>query len=173
MLWFSSTKVTPAERQARALERMALATEVLAEQAELIYASLNDVSLAIDAIGYCLNRPGVPRVVFLKEAKEYDMKKIIFEVTFAPEMDPTTVQREMSVQVGTDPPDVRTVGVEVLKVDGFKAPVDTPVHIEQTDIDDVGNRSAPAVLDVTVKDTFPPAQPGSPSVVATGEVNED
>ena len=101
------------------------------------------------------------------------MKKILFKVVLSPELDATTVQREVYVQVGDAPADIRVVGVDVTEVEGFKAAVDTPVHIEQVDIDDVGNRSQAVAVNVTVQDTFPPQQPGVPSVLATGEVNED
>jgi hypothetical protein len=180
------------KRLIEATERQAAATEAIsdklghlvraAENSVWFLGQLNDRLLKIiyeeeqieehlRKVAFSLGRPGQPRVVFTGECKENEMKYITFKAVFAPEMDPTTVQREISVKVGDDLPTVQTVTVDVLDVEGFRAPVDTPIHIEQVDIDDVGNRSPAAVLDTVVADTFPPQQPGIPGVVATGEEN--
>jgi hypothetical protein len=174
MSWFGpDPMVALTERLAVASERIAVAVEKIANQTGIIGSGLDDVARAITRLTHCVNRPGIPRVVFISEAKERDVKKILFKVVLAPEADATTVKRELSVKVGDLPPAVSEVGVDVLEVDGFKAPEGAAIHIEQVDIDDVGNRSVPAVVEATVQDTFPPAQPGLPSVAATGEVNED
>ena len=79
------------------------------------------------------------------------------------------VTRELSVSVGEQPPEIRSLPKDATEADGYGGPQDSMAIVTLTDIDDAGNRSLPSVLNVVLTDTFPPNQPGELGLVQTGE----
>jgi len=53
-----------------------------------------------------------------------------------------------------------------------RVPQDAEVVLSLVDVDDVGNKSEPAVLSFTAKDTVPPPAPGGFGVALVGEESQ-
>lgn len=98
------------------------------------------------------------------------MDIIKFDVVLPALTDADVTVRELTVQIGDLPPDVRSLDIATGKVTDFEGEQNAPVVMSLVDIDDSGNRSEASTLSVTLSDVFPPAQPGSLSIVQTGEV---
>jgi hypothetical protein len=168
---FSTDKklIAAAESLANSAERIANWLAAISETLTDVELNLEAAGVDLEGIRHLLNRPGFLKLVPLSERLENDMKVILYKVVLPTEVDATTVNRELSVQVGDNPADVHQVPVDQAEVTDLEGPVDTPVCLSLVDVDDVGNRSIPSTLNVVLADTFPPQQPGEMSVVATGE----
>ena len=100
------------------------------------------------------------------------MSTISFKVLLPALTDSDVVNRELSVQVGDLPPDVRVLLPDAVEATDYSGPQDAPVRLSLTDIDDAGNRSEASTLDVVLADVFAPAKPGELAIIETGERTE-
>lgn len=94
---------------------------------------------------------------------------LTYAVSAAPVTDGDVVSRELSVVVnGLEQPVVSFPGYAV-DLGVVVVPQDAEVVLRLVDVDDAGNRSAPAEVSFVAKDTVPPAAPGSLGVTLVGE----
>ena len=100
------------------------------------------------------------------------MSTISFKVVLPELTDADVVSRELSVQVGDMPPDVRALPTDATEAADYSGPQDAPIKLSLVDIDDAGNRSEASTLEAKLVDVFPPATPGVLSLVETGERTE-
>jgi len=146
------------KQNAESLARIATAMAAIAETVADIECSLADIR-------FSLSIPGALTLKLL----EKNMSTISFKVVLPQLLDTDVVKRELTVQVADQPPVVETLDALATESAGYSGPQDAPVHLSLTDIDDAGNRSEASVLDAALVDVFPPATPGSLSIVETGE----
>jgi hypothetical protein len=145
--------------------RLLAAIESLADSTKNVVVILDDIANELDDIRFSLSRPGTLTLCLL----EQNMSTISFKVALPQLLDSDVVNRELSVQVGDLPPDVRTLPKDAIEEADYSGPQDAPVRLSLVDIDDAGNRSIASTLDAVLLDVFPPAQPGELALTVTGE----
>lgn len=110
-----------------------------------------------------------PELGFYQLERDYMADLLTYVVTAAPAVDHDVVTRELVVQVGDATGTVSTWPGSSVELGNVVVPQDTHVVLTLVDVDDAGNRSAPAVVEFVAADTIPPAAPGSFGVTLVGE----
>lgn len=110
-----------------------------------------------------------PQLSFYQLERDYMADLLTYVVTAAPVVDHDVVTRELVVKVGDAEGDVSTWPGSAVELGNVVVPQDTHVVLTLVDVDDAGNRSAPAVVDFVAVDTLPPAAPGAFGVTLVGE----
>ena len=149
------------------------AVNTLSRRTGVFACELDATARKLRKLSFAVSRPSVPSITPISKTLENSMKTITFDATLAAEADSTTTTRELSVKIGDAAPVIQTVPVSQTAIAAaVKGPVGAVVHVEQVDIDELGNRSQPAVLDFTITDCLPPVQPGVPSFSPVSEAEE-
>ena len=110
-----------------------------------------------------------PRVAFYQTGRNYMADLLTYVVTVAPPVDHDVTQRELVVSVDGE---VTTTSVwpgSAVDLGAVTVPQGGSVVLTVVDIDDAGNRSAPAVVEFVAADTLPPSMPGGVSVTLVKE----
>jgi len=141
------------------------AVQSLAGSARAELLILRDISYDLSDIRFSMSHPGSLTLFLL----EQNMGTINFKVVLPTLVDADVVSRELSVQIGDIPPDVRMLPVSAIEASDYSGPQDAPVRLRLVDIDESDNRSEASTLDAVLLDVFPPAKPGELSLVETGE----
>lgn len=92
-----------------------------------------------------------------------------YTVTAALPVDADVVSRMLTITVNGEDMGTVDVPVDATELSVFSAPQDADVTLTLVDVDDAGNKSAPAVYSFVATDTIAPAQPGGLGVTLTGE----
>jgi hypothetical protein len=94
---------------------------------------------------------------------------LTYRVSVTAPVDGDVVSRELTVTVnGVELTVVHAVG-NATDLGSVDVPQDSRVALSLVDVDDAGNRSAPATVEFTAVDTLAPAQPGGFNVTLVGE----
>lgn len=110
-----------------------------------------------------------PKLGFYQLERDYMADLLTYVVTAAPVVDHDVVTRELVVKVGDAEGTVSTWPGSAVELGNVVVPQDTHVVLTLVDVDDAGNRSAPAVVEFVAADTLPPASPGAFGVTLVGE----
>lgn len=94
---------------------------------------------------------------------------LTYVISAGPVVDHDVVARELSAVVDGVVQPVAVFPGTATELGSVTAPQNASVVLVLVDIDDAGNRSAPAVVDFVAVDTLPPAQPGSFGVTLIAE----
>ncbi len=98
---------------------------------------------------------------------------LVYGVSAAPVTEGDVVSRELSVVInGLEQPVVSFPGYAV-DLGVIDVPQDAEVVLRLVDVDDAGNRSAPAEVSFVATDTVPPAAPGGLGVTLVAEKSHD
>ena len=95
---------------------------------------------------------------------------LTYSVSAAAPVDGDVVARLLTLVVNGE--DQGTAELPASAAEGlsvFSVPQDAEVVLTLVDVDDAGNKSAPAVLTFTATDTVPPQQPGALGVTLLSE----
>ena len=141
------------------------ATQVVGS-VDKLRASLDGVGKDLKALKTILAVPGPLRVIYVKE----NAVGLLFKIQLGKAGASDVVTHELSVKVGDADAIIKQYPTTSTESDELSGARDAALHVEQTDIDGSGNRSAvPAVIDAVLKDTFAPPTPGQLGVVVTGQ----
>lgn len=138
--------------------------KVLQEGLQGVAVEVHLLTQQLAYLRHTLSRPGRMR---LRVTKEDDM--LHFVISLPPTGDLDTTTRELTVTVGTTAPVTVNPALTDIESSEFSGNDTDAIHAELVDIDDVGNRSQPSVLDTILTDTMPPRQPGELGVRVTRE----
>lgn len=129
------------------------------------------IALAI-ADGMRVRRIRRPDFVYEQLGENSMSDTLTYSVVAAPVVDGDVVTREFTVMVNGVTQDSKLYGVGVTDFGPVSVPQDSTVTLTLVDIDDAGNRSAPAVTEFVAVDTIVPAMPGAISVTLVGETTD-
>ena len=119
-------------------------------------------------------KPGPVTFTILGERRVIGMAdQIQFSVNLPAKAAPDVVSRELTIVVGGGEPDVRTLGGDVLVVEGLEGDQDATVELSLVDIDDGDNRSEPSTASGVLLDTVAPPQRGALAIEVIGETFEE
>ena len=94
---------------------------------------------------------------------------LTYSVSVAAPVDADVVSRVLTVTVnGVEQPAVTLAG-NATDLGSVDVPQDSQVVLSLVDVDDAGNKSAPASVEFTAVDTLAPAQPGGFNVTLVSE----
>lgn len=110
-----------------------------------------------------------PTVGFYQTGRNYMADLLTYVVTVAPPVDHDVVQRELVVSVDGKATSTSVWPGTSVDLGAVTVPQSATVVLTVTDIDDVGNRSVPAVVEFVAVDTLPPQMPGGVSVTLVKE----
>jgi len=94
---------------------------------------------------------------------------LIYAISAAPPVDSDVVERQLTIEVGTEAPKVVTFPSGATSLGEVQAEQGATVTLSLVDLDDAGNPSEPAVVEFVATDTIPPAQPGQFGVTLVRE----
>jgi hypothetical protein len=94
---------------------------------------------------------------------------LIYAISAAPPVDSDVVERQLTIDVGTETPKVVTFSANATSLGEVQAEQGATVTLSLVDLDDAGNPSEPAVVEFVATDTIPPAQPGQLGVTLVRE----
>lgn len=111
-------------------------------------------------------------VIFYKQVKGHTnmANQLVFTVSAGPVVDVDVVSRVLTVTVGDETPVTSEFSAESVDLGEITVQQDATVVMTLVDVDDVGNRSEPAVVTFVAADTLPPSQPGGFGVTLIREV---
>ena len=94
---------------------------------------------------------------------------LIYAISAAPPVDSDVVERQLTIDVGNETPQVVTFPANATNLGEVQAEQGATVTLSLVDLDDAGNPSEPAVVEFVATDTIPPAQPGQFGVTLVRE----
>jgi hypothetical protein len=94
---------------------------------------------------------------------------LIYAISAAPPVDSDVVERQLTIDVGSETPKVVTFPSGATNLGEVQAEQGATVTLSLVDLDDAGNSSEPAVVEFVATDTIPPAQPGQFGVTLVRE----
>jgi hypothetical protein len=94
---------------------------------------------------------------------------LTYRVSVNAPVDADVVSRELTVTVNGVESTVVTAAGTATDLGSVDVPQDSKVVLSLVDIDDAGNKSAPATVEFTALDTLAPAQPGGFNVTLVSE----
>lgn len=99
---------------------------------------------------------------------------LVYKVSVGPVVDKDVVERQLVVAVNgaSSPDEFKVFSAEATDLGEIRVKQDDKVLLTLVDVDDVGNRSEPAVFEFVAADTLPPAQPGAFGVTLVAEEEE-
>ena len=99
-----------------------------------IVVSLGRIANSLEAIRMELSHPGALRIVLTNQFfNNGSVTMIEFKVVLPLLLDTDVVNRELSVQVGDGPPDVRVLPADATEAAGYSGPQDAPVKLALTE----------------------------------------
>lgn len=113
-----------------------------------------------------------PRFLRVKQiGRDVMADVLVYKVSVGPVVDKDVVERQLVVAVnGVTPVDeFKVFPANSTDLGEIRVKQDDKVLLTLVDVDDAGNRSAPAVFEFVATDTLPPAQPGSFGVTLVAE----
>lgn len=119
-----------------------------------IATELHGVAKEIAMLRFVLSRPGRLGV------RRVEGTMPGFVITLPPIVSADTATRELAITVGEAPTFVLNPALVATESETFGGEHNQNLHVELVDIDGVGNRSTPSVLDAVLLDTMAPPQPG-------------
>ncbi len=154
-----------------ALKENTLELKLLGPSVRQNSVALARLTVSVERLIKLLKRPPNPGPITLRPlSEENDM--IQFDIDLPVDAGTAEVvggKLTYSIGVGNTPTVVTTAKGQ-LAVSGLEGPQDAQVDASFVFVDDAGNDSAtPATLSVTLKDTFPPENPGALGLRVTGE----
>jgi hypothetical protein len=137
------------------------------EQVKLLRSILDELRVLRRDLRFVSSRPGVMRLLFVRE----DGKMSFCVITLPPTTAPDTVLRELIVTVASGDPVTLNPPVGADRTEEFECVQGDAVHAELVDIDDgvPPNRSEVSTLDATVLDNQAPPKPGQMGLLMTRE----
>jgi len=103
----------------------------------------------------------------------YDMADLItYRVSAGAPVSGDVVSRLVTIVVDAVPQGTTSYAGTVIDFGNITVPQDSNVEVQLVDVDDAGNKSAPASISFVAADTIPPAQPGFLGVTIVGETHE-
>lgn len=97
---------------------------------------------------------------------------LTYVINAAAPVDADVVQRELIASVNGETVSTTVWSGTAVDLGVISVPQDSQVELTLVDIDDAGNRSAPAVVTFVAADTVPPQAPGGIGVTLVGENTE-
>lgn len=94
---------------------------------------------------------------------------LTYVVSAGPVVDHDVVTRLLTLVVNGEDRGTTSLPATATELSVFSVPQDANVVLTLVDVDDAGNRSAPAVVEFVALDTIPPATPGSFGVTLVAE----
>lgn len=112
-----------------------------------------------------------PRFLRVKQiGRDVMADVLVYKVSVGPVVDKDVVERQLVVAVnGVSVDDFKVFSADSTDLGEIRVKQDDKVLLTLVDVDDAGNRSAPAVFEFVATDTLPPAQPGSFGVTLVAE----
>ena len=110
-----------------------------------------------------------PQFFYEQKGEDSMADSLTYTIVAAPVVDGDVVARLLTLVVNGEDRGTSTFPATATELDVVTVPQDSNVVLTLVDVDDAGNKSAPAVVEFVAADTIAPAQPGAITVTLVGE----
>lgn len=110
-----------------------------------------------------------PQFFYEQQGDDPMTDSLTYTIVAAPVVDGDVVERLLTIVVNGEDQGTAVFPAAATELSAFTVPQDANVVLTLVDVDDAGNKSAPAVVEFVAADTLPPAQPGAITVTLVGE----
>jgi hypothetical protein len=110
-----------------------------------------------------------PQFFYEQQGDDPMTDSLTYTIVAAPVVDGDVVERLLTIVVNGEDQGTAAFPATATELSAFTVPQDANVVLTLVDVDDAGNKSAPAVVEFVAVDTLPPAQPGVITVTLVGE----